>query len=99
MPAAVKAFPQDMTPSGCRDMAGNVTEWTRTVSQASGDKSQTPGFGVMMKVRGGNFTSTGVRLTDSFAEVYEQRRVDLGFRCVKEIPARRDIVETILATH
>lgn len=96
-PAAVKAFPQDITRSGCWDMAGNVTEWTRTVAESGADGPQTPGFGVMMKVRGGNFTSTGVRLSDSYDEPYEQRRAELGFRCVKEIPVARNVVENILA--
>lgn len=97
VPAPVKAYPRDMTRSGCWDMAGNVTEWTRTVSASGPDRAQAPGFGVKMKLRGGNFTGTGVRLTDSFEEAYEQSSEYIGFRCVKEIPTRREAVESILA--
>ncbi|MBP8129032.1 MAG: SUMF1/EgtB/PvdO family nonheme iron enzyme [Candidatus Hydrogenedentes bacterium] len=98
MPATVKSYGKDLSRYGCWDMAGNVTEWTRSPF-APKDEAQpggTPDFGVPMAVRGGHYNAAAVRLTDSFAASYEKRDPTLGFRCVLEIPTRRDIVESIL---
>lgn len=99
MPAAVKSYGKDLTRFGCWDMAGNVTEWTRSLFASSGEASPQgeADFGLRVAVRGGNFNAGAVRLTDSFAEKYETRIMTLGFRCVLEIPTRRDIVESILS--
>jgi len=98
-PATVKSYGKDLTRMGCWDMAGNVTEWTRTVSGAGGEDTgdAAPDFKATIAVRGGNFSAGPASLTRSFAAEFEKRDMTLGFRCVLEIPTRRDIVENVLS--
>lgn len=98
-PMAVASFARDSTRSGCRDMAGNVSEWTRTIAGTTPEEQDAtlPDFGMQMIVKGGNYNSAGVRLTDSFQHSFDRVSYDLGFRCVFEIPTRRETVESILS--
>jgi hypothetical protein len=91
--AKIKSFDQDHTLSACWDMAGNVSEWTRTTARTdAGD----PDFGIEMLVRGGNFASDPSPLTQSSAMPFEQRAHTLGFRCVLELPtAPQEVAECL----
>ena len=95
-PLEVKSMGNDRTLSECWDMAGNVSEWTR--SPAPGMPAEAvPDFGVKMIVRGGNFKSPApVPLHQSSTVPFETRADDLGFRCVTEIPAAPDAVRRLL---
>ncbi|MFO7776082.1 MAG: protein kinase [Candidatus Hydrogenedentota bacterium] len=93
--APVGVFEMDETPYGVLDMAGNVSEWTRTPTRprdqimptAEGDSPEEwMTFGVPVVVRGGNF-QRGAALASRFAERFEAKRTYVGFRCVKALPA------------
>ncbi len=99
-PAPVETFKEDRTWSGCYDMAGNVSEWTRSVyrelpyNPADGrEDPAAPDFGVELVVRGGNFrdeqrTPLNARFHIAYETVFDM----LGFRCVRELPATPDDV-------
>jgi formylglycine-generating enzyme required for sulfatase activity len=92
----VKSFEKDITWSKCRDMAGNVAEWTRTPAEEYRDK--TPDFGVPMVVMGGHFRAAPAPLGAVSAHPYEARNADyVGFRCVQEIPTEPAAIEALLA--
>ncbi len=75
--AEVGEHPEDVSPYGVLDLAGNVTEWTSSLSDAAG----------IRVVRGGNWEEaiTGPSLVDFIAldnsRVQRYRRYSLGFRC------------------
>jgi formylglycine-generating enzyme required for sulfatase activity len=99
LPAAVKSHDRDKSEFGCFDMAGNVSEWTRSFFDAAeaarfGDE---PNFGAHLVVRGGNFNTAEVTVHDRFYEVFEQRRPDLGFRCVLQIPHDPAFIDSLAA--
>ena len=76
----VLSFPDDAAWSGCRDMAGNVAEWTSTpVSPLP--LPEGPYFGDLMFVCGGSFVRSQP-LNDAEQCFFEMRRADVGFRCV-----------------
>jgi len=92
--APVGLFEMDETPYGVLDMAGNVSEWTRTPTRprdeilpaAEGDSPEEwMTFGVPVIVRGGNF-QRGAALGSRLAERFEAKRTYVGFRCVKPLP-------------
>lgn len=92
--AAVGSFQRDHTLSGCYDMAGNVSEWTRTAfkdlpydAQDGRDDPSAFTFGTMISVRGGNFGDVArTALSARFSRLFEEHDYTLGFRCVKELP-------------
>ncbi len=93
--APVGLFEMDETVFGVLDMAGNVSEWTRTPTRprdelmpaAEGDSPEEwLTFGVPVIVRGGNF-QRGAALASRLAERFEAKRTYVGFRCVKPLPA------------
>ena len=88
----VGSNPEDVTPSGCQDMLGNVAEWTRT-SRSGG---VVEGFGDEIIVRGGSFASGEPTLDASATLPYGAFRPEVGFRCVKEIPIDAVSVQRLL---
>lgn len=99
MPAPVKSHGTDQSEFGCYDMAGNVSEWTRSffdVEEEARFDGQ-PDFGAHLVVRGGNFNTAEVTMHDRFYEVFEQRRMDLGFRCVLQIPRDPGFIDSLAA--
>ena len=69
---------RDRSPEGCRDMAGNVREWTAT-------QGGRPGARV---VKGGSYETPGDRcLTYARGMVpVGFRGKDVGFRCARSVP-------------
>jgi len=80
-----RQFPKDVTWAQCFDMAGNVSEWTRTVVQGAGVDGM-PEFGSQLIVCGGSFLQPPRPLTETGTAYFSERAEDLGFRCVREIP-------------
>lgn len=78
--AIVQSFPlTDVTAYGVYDMAGNVSEWTRTPFDP---EMSEPNFGVEMAIRGGSFLQDYV-LSTRQPGAFESRYLSVGFRCVK----------------
>lgn len=94
----VKQFEKDLSWVRCYDMAGNVSEWTRTLVQHDGtlDDGTLPDFGRSLAVCGGSYLETPGDIRQYRAAVFEYRGPELGFRCVKEIPTDPQAVEEIL---
>lgn len=87
--APVQSFPTtDVTAFGVYDMAGNVTEWTRTPYlplESPSESIPEPTFGVAMVVRGGNYDRDATLDTRDNCP-YEGADHRIGFRCVKPFP-------------
>lgn len=81
-PAPVGQHPEDLSPAGCYDMAGNVTEWTSSIFSSPTEGDGGPRYQV---VKGGAWD---YRVASS--KVFGRRRVlpgvrskFVGFRCCK----------------
>ena len=75
----VDAMPDDKSPYGVMDMAGNVSEWTATV-----ERQGVLDFPI---VRGGNFGSDTFEATRRFDKLADQKSSDrVGFRTVSDSP-------------
>ncbi len=85
-PVASEEAQADTSPFGCRDMARNVAEWTRTVA---GDVNKPlPELGDSLMVCGGNYTETPRPPAQSRVSIpFHQRSATVGFRCVRPVPA------------
>ncbi|MFH0888185.1 MAG: SUMF1/EgtB/PvdO family nonheme iron enzyme [Planctomycetota bacterium] len=70
---AVGSYRQDISPYGCFDMTGNVSEWT-----SDSDKSK-------VVVRGGNYITSPSPAHKIDEELRNNRVNYLGFRCAKSI--------------
>jgi serine/threonine protein kinase len=88
--AAVKSFPEDLSWSGCYDLAGNLSEWLRP-----SQPDTTPTFGMAMPIGGGNFTRQ-LLLHESDTRLFQSRSADLGFRCAWEVPSTPEAIEAAL---
>jgi formylglycine-generating enzyme required for sulfatase activity len=86
-PAPVGAFPDDVSPEGVLDLAGNVSEWTRTIA-IDGDAR-------FCVVRGGDWENTArAELVDQISIANTRQpnasRYSTGFRCATNSPSPRE---------
>ena len=86
-------YKSDIVKTGCCNMAGNVREWTRSMS--TGNSDGMPNFGDEMIVCGGSFLQAS-HLRDVGKQPFETRAPDLGFRCVLEIDTSPGAVAALL---
>jgi len=85
-PAPVGTFPDDVSPEGVLDLAGNVSEWTLSVPVLEGNSA----FRV---IRGANWQETDSAQLLDFMPIQNTRplnanRYSLGFRCATTPPSR-----------
>ncbi len=94
-PKPVGSFPEDRSPYGVFDMAGNVSEWTDTWYKAyPGNTYASSDYGIFQKVvRGGSFNTSRHFADEMFGQVTfrnynrpDRLGPDAGFRCAKSIP-------------
>jgi len=88
----VGRYPQDRSPDGVFDMAGNVSEWVAGTFEAypGGDPSERVGFGRGLRVaRGNSWGNRDYSSSVSNRYPYEETRVDsvIGFRCARTVIA------------
>ncbi|MBI2190673.1 MAG: SUMF1/EgtB/PvdO family nonheme iron enzyme [Planctomycetes bacterium] len=91
-PAPVGSFPLGVSPTGCQDMAGNVSEWCQdwyqpdVHSTAPMTSPAGPETGEFRSVRGGSSQNlpSSVRCAKRFFHEPEFRNFTLGFRCAKD---------------
>ena len=90
----VHTFLQSASPYGALDMAGNVWEWTSSLSRAypynKNDGRENPAVGESRIVRGGSYThdARNIRAADRHSFVPGTRGVYLGFRVARTSPSR-----------
>ena len=94
-PAPVASFPQDKSPYGVYDLAGNVMEWVSDWYQedaytASSANPGGPSSGSYKVIRGASWGTVGkeTRLTIRLKMVPDFRDTTTGFRCAKSVQER-----------
>ncbi len=92
MPAPVGSYIGGISPYGCFDMAGNVYEWVADWYQKyEGNQSIRKEYGQIYRVlRGGSFMTDkfDARCARRHFDRMDAKRVDYGFRCVKDVPKK-----------
>jgi formylglycine-generating enzyme required for sulfatase activity len=76
-PATVGSYPRDVSPFGCFDLGGNVSEWVRFPGAGEG--------GGDYVVMGGNFKSSPSSLVPALTQTYVQPGKLVGFRTILEL--------------
>jgi formylglycine-generating enzyme required for sulfatase activity len=87
-PRAVGTAPQDVTPAGVHDLAGNVSEWTSSVyvagkraSRTDADTADSPHV-----VRGGSWgESLMARTSGRYQMAFTRVAPNVGFRCALQV--------------
>ena len=89
-PAPVTSFPQDKSPYGVYDLAGNAMEWASDWYQEDAYKDSTPnpkgpGNGLYKVIRGASWGTVGkeTRLTVRLKMIPDFRDTTIGFRCAR----------------
>ncbi|MBI4577363.1 MAG: SUMF1/EgtB/PvdO family nonheme iron enzyme [Planctomycetes bacterium] len=86
----VGSYPEDTSPAGCMDMAGNLSEWTRDAFlRYPGGEGGTGGFDPEKRaIRGGSYRwdVEYARCAARTGGHPARRFPDVGLRCVVEIP-------------
>ncbi len=85
----VGAFPTDLSPFGCLDMSGNVSEWTASFPDGRPVTRLRENANVIL--RGGSFRRPGSKESVAWRWAYPAlttREADIGFRCAKDAPER-----------
>jgi len=81
--AAVGSHPQDSTPLGILDLAGNVREWTADRYAAYQVPHTPPKEGRRIVVRGASWDTYHDTAAARNWEDQDMAAADLGFRCVR----------------
>ncbi|TAL09936.1 MAG: hypothetical protein EPO02_08810 [Nitrospirae bacterium] len=96
-PAPVASFPQDKSPYGVYDLAGNVMEWVSDWYQEDAYTTglanpQGPPNGSSKVIRGASWGTVGkeTRLTMRLKMVPDFRDTTIGFRCAKSVQKGRN---------
>ncbi len=101
-------FPESVSPFGCHDMTGNVTEWTSSHYRPYGPHSYAAGFETAARLgyivaRGGSWKMMRLqtRTSERICGVPDYEAYDLGFRCAADLPAlpSRPAVDAASADH
>jgi len=92
-PSPVASFPQDKSPYGVYDLAGNAMEWVSDWYQEDAYKDSTPnpqgpGNGLYKVIRGASWGTVGkeTRLTVRLKMIPDFRDTTIGFRCARSGP-------------
>ncbi len=97
--APVGIFEPDTSLFGCRDLAGNVMEWTRSVFAHPYDASvaeqglETIWFGSALAVRGGCYTDERASMTERRSAWFDEPSPLIGFRCVLPFPTESETLD------
>ena len=100
--APVGYFGPDTSLFGCRDLAGNVMEWTRSVFTYPYDASvaeqelETIWFGSALTVRGGCYTDEQASMAERRSAWFEESSPLIGFRCVLPFPTESETIDAFL---
>ena len=100
--APVGIFELDTSPFGCRDVAGNVMEWTRSVFVSPYDPAvaekglEDIWFGSALAVRGGCYTDERSAVTERRSAWFDEASPLIGFRCVLPFPADSETIDELL---
>ena len=97
-PAPVGVYEADVSFWGCHDMAGNVTEWTRTPADADAcdPGAPLPNFGDSVVLRGGNFSAQPVALMRRTTAPFTERLPHVGLRGVRPFPIDLEEIRAVL---
>jgi serine/threonine protein kinase len=97
---AVDSTSWDRSFFDCRDMAGSVSEWTRTPMNPLTENQWTPEsllFATSFVTRGGNYEHKPPRIEQRDHILFNNFDPKLGFRCVRELPAHPQKIRQLIS--
>lgn len=91
----VGAFPEGISPFGCHDMIGNVSEWTMDIFRPYHNSSSTLFRRGYRVARGGSwyYGKEHLRVSSRSPYVPETRLISLGFRCAIDGKALKNYLQ------